>query len=168
MRQHSKTICMWQWGARHSQNQMLTFLFWVSKLPKNGQRYCYTLINIWSTITLVFTIKKSRNSSNNISTYCLIFNVGQKHWFLACSFKMLAFFKGWNFQDVLKLLQKSKSIACSISQYVTNLRNKKNCVIFLLWDWDLPSILNTEWKKKVKLSLFVLCLFLIMLEKKCN
>ena len=99
------------------------------------------------------------NSSNNISTYCLIFNVGQKHWFLACSFKMLDLFKGWNFQDVLKLLQKSKNIACSISQSVTNWCNKKVALYFCHGTETYPLSWILNGRKK---SNWVFCFIFVL------
>ena len=58
------------------------------------------------------------------------FNVGPKRrfllnkylfvTFLARSSEMLDFFEGWHFQDIVRSIQKSKNIACSMSQSVTN------------------------------------------------
>ena len=58
--------------------KMLTFLFWVPKMPKNGQNYFYTYINLWTTIKLGFQEQLlMKNPRKNLQGFYLV-NVGQK------------------------------------------------------------------------------------------
>ena len=112
---------------------MLTFLFWVPKMPKKNQKYFYTHINLWTAIKFGFQeqlfMKKPRKNLQGV----LFSRRRSKTLILAKIYK--TWLEDFIFDVFYRRFQKSKNIRRIMSHSVTIWRNVNVASFFAPDNW---------------------------------